>query len=80
MNNYRERRYKTGLNVRTFAKIIGSNPYSVYYWERGKTHPRNPETEKNIDYLVDLIEKLKKNTNLSLLFSLILFITVPLSL
>lgn len=62
MNSYRERRYKTGLNVRTFAKIIGSNPYSVYYWERGKTHPRNPETEKNIDYLVDLIEKLKKNT------------------
>ena len=55
MNSYRERRYKTGLNVRTFAKIIGSNPYSVYYWERGKTHPRNPETEKNIDYLVDLI-------------------------
>lgn len=61
MNSYRERRYKTGLNVRTFAKIIGSNVCSVYNWERGNSFPRNPETEKNIDYLVDLIEKLKKN-------------------
>lgn len=61
MNSYRERRYKTGLNVKTFADIIGSNVCSVYNWERGKTHPRNPETEKNIDYLVDLIEYLKKN-------------------
>ena len=61
MNNYRERRYKTGLNVKTFAKLIGSNECSVYNWEQGKTRPRNPETEKNIDYLVDLIEKLKKN-------------------
>jgi DNA-binding transcriptional regulator YiaG len=61
MNSYRERRYKTGLNVDTFAKIIGSNVCSVYNWERGKTHPRNTETEKNIDYLVDLIENLKKN-------------------
>lgn len=61
MNSYRERRYKTGLNVRTFSKIIGSNMCSVYNWERGKTHPRNPETEKNINYLVDLIENLKKN-------------------
>ena len=61
MNSYRERRYKTGLNVRTFAKIIGSNECSVYNWERGKTHPRNPETEENIDFLVDLIENLKKN-------------------
>jgi DNA-binding transcriptional regulator YiaG len=61
MNSYRERRYKTGLNVRTFAKIIGSNVCSVYNWEQGKTSPRYPETEKNIDYLVDLIEKLKKD-------------------
>ena len=61
MNSYRERRYKTGLNVRTFAKIIGSNDKSVYNWEQGKTSPRYPETEKNIDYLVDLIEYLKKN-------------------
>lgn len=61
MNSYRERRYKTGLNVRTFAKIIGSNVCSVYNWERGNSFPRYPETEKNINYLVDLIEKLKKN-------------------
>jgi hypothetical protein len=33
----------------------------VYNWEQGKTSPRYPETEKNIDYLVDLIEKLKKD-------------------
>ena len=58
MNSYRERRYKTGLNVRTFAKIIGSNDKSVYNWEQGKTSPRYAETEKNIDYLVDLIEYL----------------------
>lgn len=61
MNSYRERRYKTGLNVRTFAKIIGSNVCSVYNWERGNSFPRHPETEENINYLVDLIEKLKKN-------------------
>ena len=61
MNSYRERRYKTGLNVRTFAKIIGSNDKSVYNWEQGKTSPRYAEIEKNIDYLVDLIEYLKKN-------------------
>lgn len=61
MNSYRERRYKTGLNVRTFAKIIGSNECSVYNWETGRTKPRYQETEENIDYLVDLIEKLKKN-------------------
>ena len=61
MNSYRERRYRTGLNVKTFAKIIGSNGCSVYNWETGRTKPRYTETEKNIDYLVDLIEKLKKN-------------------
>lgn len=61
MNSYRERRYKTGLNVKTFAKIIGSNECSVYNWETGRTKPRYTETEENIDYLVDLIEKLKKN-------------------
>lgn len=61
MNSYRERRYKTGLNVKTFAKIIGSNECSVYNWETGRTKPRYPETEENIDYLVDLIENLKKN-------------------
>ena len=62
MNSYRERRYKTGLNVKTFAKIIGSNECSVYNWETGRTKPRYSETEENIDYLVDLIENLKKNT------------------
>lgn len=62
MNSYRERRYKTGLNVRTFAKIIGSNARSVYNWERGKSFPRYPEIEKNINYLVDLIEYLKKSS------------------
>lgn len=61
MNSYRERRYKTGLNVRTFAKIIGSNECSVYNWETGRTKPRYLEIEENIDNLVDLIEKLKKN-------------------
>jgi DNA-binding transcriptional regulator YiaG len=61
MNSYRERRYKTGLNVRTFAKIIGSNECSVYNWEQGKTKPRYPEIEENIDNLVDLIEELQKN-------------------
>ena len=61
MNSYREKRKQTGLNVKTFAKIIGSNECSVYLWEQGKTRPRYPEIEKNIDYLVDLIEKLKKN-------------------
>lgn len=61
MNSYREKRKKTGLNVKTFAKIIGSNEKSVYNWEQGKTSPRYPETEKNIDYLVDLIEYLKKD-------------------
>lgn len=62
MNSYRERRYKTGLNVRTFAKIIGSNECSVYNWETGRTKPRYQEIEENIDDLVDLIEKLKKDT------------------
>lgn len=62
MNNYRERRKQTGLNVKTFAKIIGSNECSVYNWERDKTRPRYTETDKNIDYLVDLIEYLKKDT------------------
>ena len=62
MNNYREKRKRTGLNVKTFAKIIGSNECSVYNWEQGKTKPRYPETEENIDYLVDLIENLKKDT------------------
>lgn len=61
MNSYRERRYKTGLNVRTFAKIIGSNECSVYNWETGRTKPRYPEIEENIDNLVALIEELKKN-------------------
>ena len=61
MNSYRERRYKTGLNVKTFADIIGSNVCSVYNWETGRTKPRYTETEENIDYLVDLIENLKKN-------------------
>ena len=56
MNSYRERRYRTGLNVKTFAKIIGSNGCSVYNWETGRTKPRYTETEENIDYLVDLIE------------------------
>ena len=62
MNNYREKRKRTGLNVKTFAKIIGSNECSVYNWEQVKTKPRYQETEENIDYLVDLIEKLKKDT------------------
>ena len=62
MNNYREKRKRTGLNVKTFAKIIGSNECSVYNWEQGRTKPRYPETEENIDYLVDLIENLKKDT------------------
>ena len=61
MNSYRERRYKTGLNVKTFAKIIGSNECSVYNWETGRTKPRYSEIEENIDNLVDLIEELKKN-------------------
>ncbi len=61
MNSYREKRKRTGLNVKIFAKIIGSNEKSVYNWEQGKTKPRYPETEKNIDYLVDLIEYLKKD-------------------
>ena len=61
MNNYRIKRKKTGFNVKTFAKIIGSNECSVYLWEQGKTKPRYSETEKNINYLVDLIEKLKKD-------------------
>lgn len=61
MNNYRKKRKQTGMNVKTFAKIIGSNECSVYLWEQGKTHPRCPNVEKNIDYLVDLIAYLKKN-------------------
>lgn len=61
MNSYRERRYKTGLNVKTFAKIIGSNECSVYLWEQGKTKPRYKEIEKNIDDLVEIVDKLKKN-------------------
>ena len=61
MNSYRERRYKTGFNVRTFAEIIGSNRCSVYNWETEKAKPRYAETEKIIDYLVDLIELLKKD-------------------
>lgn len=61
MNNYREKRKQTGLNVKTFAKIIGSNECSIYKWEQGKTKPRYPEVEENIDYLVDLIENLKKD-------------------
>ena len=62
MNKYREKRKRTGLNVKMFAKLIGSNECSVYNWEQGKTKPRYPEMEENIDYLVDLIEKLKKDT------------------
>ena len=61
MNSYREKRKRTGLNVKTFAKIIGSNECSVYKWEQDKTKPRYPEVEENIDYLVDLIENLKKD-------------------
>ena len=61
MNSYREKRKRTGLSVKTFAKIIGSNWCSVYNWEQGKTKPRYTEVEKNIDYLVDLIEFLKKD-------------------
>jgi DNA-binding transcriptional regulator YiaG len=61
MNSYRERRKKTGLNVKTFAKIIGSNECSVYLWEQGKTKPRYNEIEKNIDDLVEIVDKLKKN-------------------
>ena len=59
--SYREKRKQTGLNVKTFAKIIGSNECSVYNWEQGKTKPRYPDIEENIDYLVDLIEFLKKD-------------------
>lgn len=61
-NSYREKRKRTGLTVKVFAKLIGSNECSVYNWEQGKTKPRYHEIEENIDYLVELIENLKKDT------------------
>lgn len=59
---FREMRKRTGLNVKTFARIIGSNECSVYNWEQGKTKPRYMEIIENIENLIKIIEYLKKNT------------------
>lgn len=61
MTKVRELRRELGLSVSQFAKLIGSNTCSVYYWEQGKTNPRYSKIWDRIYALQKLFKKIREN-------------------